>query len=243
MQDLYTAARALYNEAFPGEPESFVDALFALGYPQYLFTECEQGELASMLFALPYAIVTEAGERDARYLYAVATAKKFRGKGHARRLLARVAAMGTPVFLRPMSPSLFDFYKSAGFTPFSAHSECRGDAAGEIDGITHLDERAYLAVRDTLAPLPYCRPTPSYLALSFAFGGAVCKAGEFAALYEIDGDTVLFKEWWGDTKSIPRVAKFLGAAHYCARYPDKNGAPFGMGVGIPDGCRFLAALD
>ena len=188
-------------------------------------------------------MVSDQERYKAGYLYAVATAKKFRGKGHAKRLLARVAAMDKPVFLRPMSPSLFDFYKSAGFTPFSAHTECRGDAAGEIEGITHLDEHAYLAVRDTLAPLPYCRPTPKYLALSFAFGGAVCKAGEFAALYERDGDTVLFKEWWGDTKSIPRAAKFLGAKHYCARYSDQGCTPFGMGVGVPEGCRFLAALD
>ena len=33
------------------------------------------------------------------------------------------------------------------------------------------------------------------------------------------------------------------AAKYMARTPDKNGTPFGMGVGIPEGTVFLAALD
>ena len=243
MQKLYTAARALYNEAFEGEDPAFVDALFALGFPQHLHVEYEGEALASMLFALPYSIVTASGELQARYLYAVATAKQFRGRGHAKRLLARVAAMGTPVFLRPMSPSLFDFYKGAGFTPFSPHGELCGDAAGEIEGVRHLNEQEYLTARDALIPPPYCRPTPAYLALSFAFGGAVALDKKFAALYERDGETVLFMEWWGDTKYAPRVAKHLGARRFCARYPVRDGAPFGMGIGIPDGCKFLAALD
>jgi hypothetical protein len=54
---------------------------------------------------------------------------------------------------------------------------------------------------------------------------------------------VLFKEWWGDAALAPLAAKFLGAAHFTARTPDKDGTPFGVGIGIPEGTVFLAALD
>ena len=244
MKDLYQLSRALYDEAFPGEDARFTEALFALGFPQHLVAMGEGSELASMLFALPYDIVTESGILQADYLYAVSTAKAHRGKGYAKKLLRRVAERGTPVFLRPMSPSLFDFYKAAGFTPFSPYREWQGDAANDdTAGITALSKAEYLAARDKFLKPPYCRMTADFLSLSFSLGGAVGLDGRFAALYERSGDTVLFKEWWGDAALAPQAAKFLEAANFVARTPDENGTPFGMGIGIPAGTTFLAALD
>ncbi len=244
MKDLYQLSRALYDEAFPGEDARFTDALFALGFPAHLVAMGEGKDLASMLFALPYDIVTEDGRKEANYLYAVATAKAHRGKGYAKKLLRRVAERGTPVFLRPMSPSLFDFYKSAGFVPFSPYREWQGDAAdGDTAGFTALSKEAYLCARDRFLKPPYCRMSADFLSLSFSLGGAVGLDGRFAALYERDGDTVLFKEWWGDVALAPAAAKFLNASKFVARTPDKDGTPFGVGIGIPEGTVFLAALD
>ena len=244
MKDLYKLSRALYDEAFPGEDERFTGALFALGFPTHLVAMGEGKDLASMLFALPYDIVTEDGVQKAHYLYAVATAKAHRGKGYAKKLLRRVAERGTPVFLRPMSPSLFDFYKSAGFTPFSLYREWEGAAEdGDLAGFAALSKEEYLAARDGFLQPPYCRMTADFLSLSFSLGGAVGLDGRFAALFERSGDTVLFKEWWGDATLAPQAAKFLGATDFVARTPDKNGTPFGVGIGIPAGTVFLAALD
>ncbi len=244
MKDLYKLSRALYDEAFPGENERFTEALFALGYPKHLVAMGEGNELASMLFALPYDIVTENGTVQANYLYAVATAKAHRGKGYAKKLLKRVADRGTPVFLRPMSPSLFDFYKAAGFAPFSPYREWSGAAEdGDTAKFVQLSKEAYLAARDGFLQSPYCRMTKDFLSLSFSLGGAVGLDGRFAALYERSDDTVLFKEWWGDTALAPQAANFLGAAKFVARTPDKDGTPFGVGIGIPEGTVFLAALD
>lgn len=244
MKDLYKLSRALYDEAFPGEDERFTGALFALGFPTHLVAMGEGKDLASMLFALPYDIVTEDGVQKAHYLYAVATAKAHRGKGYAKKLLRRVAERGTPVFLRPMSPSLFDFYKSAGFTPFSPYREWEGAAEdGDLAGFAALSKEEYLAARDGFLQPPYCRMTADFLSLSFSLGGAVGLDGRFAALFERSGDTVLFKEWWGDATLAPQAAKFLGATDFVARTPDKNGTPFGVGIGIPAGTVFLAALD
>ena len=244
MKDLYQLSRALYDEAFPGEDARFTEALFALGFPQHLVAMGEGSELCSMLFALPYDIVTENGPVKANYLYAVATAKAQRGKGYAKKMLRRVAERGIPVFLRPMSPSLFDFYKDAGFTPFSPYREWSGEAKdGDLAGILSLSKEAYLSARDSFLKPPYCRMSADFLSLSYSLGGAVGLDGKFAALYERDGDTVLFKEWWGEVDLAPLAAKFLGAARFTARTPDKTGAPFGVGVNIPEGTVFLAALD
>ena len=169
MKDLYQLSRALYDEAFPGEDEKFTEALFALGFPQHLVAMGEGSELASMLFALPYDIVTEQGRTQASYLYAVATAKAHRGKGYAKKLLRRVAERGVPVFLRPMSPSLFDFYKAAGFTPFSPYREWQGEAQeGDLAGFASLTKEEYLTARDGFLQPPYCRMTADFLSLSFS---------------------------------------------------------------------------
>lgn len=244
MKDLYQLSRALYDEAFPGEDTRFTEALFALGFPKHLVAMGEGAELASMLFALPYHIVTDSGILKANYLYAVATAKAHRGKGYAKKLLKRVADRGIPVFLRPMSPSLFDFYRDAGFLPFSPYREWRGVAEeGNTANFKLLSKEEYLAARDGFLQPPYCRMTADFLKLSFSLGGAVGLDGRFAALYEQGGDTVLFKEWWGDPTLAPQAAKFLGAKDFLARTPDENGTPFGVGIGIPAGTVFLAALD
>lgn len=244
MKDLYQLSRALYDEAFPGEDERFIEALFALGFPTHLVAMGEGKDLASMLFALPYDIVTADGVQKAHYLYAVATAKAHRGKGYAKKLLRRVAERGVPVFLRPMSPSLFDFYKGAGFLPFSPYREWEGAAEdGDLTGLVMLSKEEYLTARDGFLTPPYCRMTADFLKLSFSSGGAVGLDGRFAALFERDGDTVLFKEWWGDPAFAPQAAKFLGAASFVARTPDESGTPFGVGIGIPEGTVFLAALD
>ena len=244
MKDLYKLSRALYDEAFPGEDTRFTEALFALGYPDRLVAMGEGADLASMLFALPYPIVTKDGTLEANYLYAVATAKAHRGKGYAKKLLRRVAERGIPVFLRPMSPSLFDFYKDAGFTPFSLYREWQGAAAdGDTTGIKSLTKEEYLTARDGFLQPPYCRMSAEFLSISFSLGGAIGLDGRFTALFERSGSTVLFKEWWGDPSLAPLAAKFLGAADFTARTPDKNGTPFGVGVGITEGTVFLAALD
>ena len=53
--------------------------------------------------------------RNGTFQIAVMVSKEHRGKGYAKKLLRRVAGRGIPVFLRPMSPSLFDFYKAYYF--------------------------------------------------------------------------------------------------------------------------------
>ena len=244
MEQLYGACRALYETAFPGAPKAWDDALFRHVMPDCLRVIREGDTPLAMLFSIPYPIVTPTGETEARYLYAVATDPKYRGRGLATRLLSGVVAEGYPVFLRPSSPSLFAFYQKAGLSPISPVLTEEG-AAERVDGvpIRHLTQGEYLAAREAFLQPPYTRPTTAFLELGFSLGGAVALTGEFAAFYERHGDTVYFKEWLGNRAYAPYAAAFLGAAAYRLRTPDPAGTPFGMAANCPSELKFLIALD
>lgn len=242
MVDLYTACRALYDQAFPGESEIFTKAMFDRYYPDCLRVICEDGQPVSMLFSIPYPLITAAGERDAHYLYAVATHAAHRGKGLAKQLLLAEAAR-YPVFLRPMSPSLFDFYKKVGFSPLSPMETLQGDATAAAGNERHLMPAEFLRLRDALAPIPHCRPTATFLSLYQNGGGMVAAGKDTAAIYEKQGEIILFKEYWGSPDAAPRLSAFLGGSAFRLRRYTASGTPFGMGVGIPAEAAFLAALD
>lgn len=240
--DLYTACRALYDLAFPGEPEAFTRSLFDRYFPDHVRVICEEGQVASMLFSIPSPIQLENGTLDARYLYAVATHPDHRGKGLAKRLLTAEAA-AHPVFLRPMSPSLFDFYTKAGFSPISPISHLTGKATAPSGRERHLTAAAYLTLRDAFAFAPCVRPTTDFLSLYELGGGFVAYGLDAVALYEKHDNKIWFKEYWGDTLFAPRLAAFLGGTHFELRFADPDGAPFGMAVGVPADTAFLAAMD
>ena len=244
MENLRELCRALYDAGFPEESDAFREALFDLAFPRYLRVIREGEQPVSMLFSIPYEVI-DRNERvsEARYLYAVVTHPDFRGRGLARQLLRAEMARGVPLFLRPMSPSLFPFYESVGLLPFSSHEETKGEATAPLDGVCALDAGEYLALRRRLLPRPLCQPTAEFLSLHFLFGGAVAVGESTAALYEKNGDTVFFKEWIGDPKDAPRVAAFLGAERYRMRIMAKNGTPFGVQHGMPADAHFLLALD
>ncbi|MBQ8342185.1 MAG: GNAT family N-acetyltransferase [Clostridia bacterium] len=238
----YDQCRALYDLAFPGEPAEFTKALFDRYYPDHTRVICEEGRVVAMLFSIPSPIQLENGTLDARYLYAVATHPDHRGKGLAKQLLAAEAA-AHPVFLRPMSSSLFDFYGKAGYTPISPVTCLSGKATAPTGRERKLTATAYLALRDEFAFAPFVRPTADFLSLYELGGGFVAYGLDAVALYEKHGDKIWFKEYWGDTLFAPRLASFLGGTHFELRFADPDGEPFGMAVGVPADTAFLAAMD
>lgn len=242
MDAFLSACMRLYDMAFPGESEAFTRAMFDRYAPLYLRTVCEDGEPISMLFSIPYPIITENGTLDARYLYAVATHPDHRGKGLAKRLLLQEAAEH-PVFLRPMSESLFDYYGKVGFAPFSP-VEMKTDEATAPSGAERIiSSLEFLSLRDTLAPLPHCRPTEQFLSLYENGGGTVAYGSDAVAIFERTDGGILFKEYWGDPDFAPRLAAFLGGKRFELRRAAQNGQCFGVGIGVPAGTAFLAALD
>ena len=242
MDHLRTQCIALYDLAFPGEPADFTAALFDRYFPDHVRVIEQDGTVASMLFSIPYPILFENGMQNAHYLYAIATHPDHRGKGLAKQLIAAEAARG-PVFLRPMTESLFDFYAKAGLSPISPLLLETGFATAPDGNERLLTKAEYLAARDALSPRPTCRPTEDLLAL-YELGGGFAAIGDgVAALFERHGDRILYKEYWGDPVFAPRLTAFLGGKRFELRRSAPGGKPFGMAHGVPAEAAFLAAMD
>lgn len=239
---LYDEIRALYEGAFAGEDARFTDALFAAYFPHALRVIEADGKPVSMLFSIPYPVVSGDTVLDARYLYGIATDPAYRGRGYARELIGREAA-AHPVFLRPMSEGLFAFYQKAGLLPFSPIETLCGAARAEGDAAVELlTPAAYLALRDKKLPVAHCRMSEQFLGVAASTGGMLA-CGDAVSLFDREGDTVLFKEWWGDPALAPHVAAQLQAARYELRLPRADGTPFGVMRGLPQDAVFLAAMD
>lgn len=106
--------KKLYIDAFHDD-EQFTDLLFDLLYESSCRYLLEDSKVVSMLFAID---ITMDGYKG-KYVYAVATDERYRGKGYMRKLFDSVTdeyqAKYDFLCLRPMDNSLFDFYEKLGF--------------------------------------------------------------------------------------------------------------------------------
>ncbi len=111
----------LWQEAFgdgSGEEASYY---FARRHqPQHMLVALEKGRAAGMLTMLPVELAAPGSSFPARYIFAVATLKAFRGQGISTRLLeaahSHMRQTGAAAsLLVPATPSLFDFYGRRGY--------------------------------------------------------------------------------------------------------------------------------
>lgn len=162
-----SALTALWQEAFPEDTAEEIGDFFALGFaPERSLALYEGTRPLSMLY---WFDGVWGGGRLA-YLYAVATQKAARGRGHSSRLieaaceiLARTGYAGA--LLVPAEPGLFRFYGKLGFVPC-----CPGQRITVSDGETliPLTPPEYEVLRN-----PFLRPGDAVLtgaALNY-FGG------------------------------------------------------------------------
>lgn len=107
--------REIYRNAFHDNDTSFEDNLFDCCFSNCFFSK-QNGEIVSMLFALPCKLKLESEERPAVYIYAAATAEKHQKKGYMSRLITEITQNSSAfVFLRPANKSLIYFYEKLGF--------------------------------------------------------------------------------------------------------------------------------
>ncbi len=109
------ACQNIYHNNF-AEQSNFEKELFdsCFKYCRYLM---DDGKIVSICFAFPCKI----GEKDALYIFAVATDKDYRNKGYATKLLQQIKQENDAILiLRPQSKNLFEFYQKLGFKKFTA---------------------------------------------------------------------------------------------------------------------------
>ncbi len=109
----------LWQEAF-GDSEEYIHSFFDLhlhtkdGGRAFLWKE--NGQPVTMLFALPATIHASGRETKARYLYAIATKKEYRGRKYLKKILPelkKVFAEECVLFLVP-EPEVIPYYESLG---------------------------------------------------------------------------------------------------------------------------------
>lgn len=115
MSDIfYNQCKKLYMDAFHDDAE-FTDLLFKLFYDSSCKYLCVDGNVVSMLFAIDVTLDSFKG----KYIYAVATDERYRGKGYMRSLFEDIFHEYKTQYdffcLKPMDDSLFDFYEKLGF--------------------------------------------------------------------------------------------------------------------------------
>ncbi len=116
--------RKIYTEAFGADIE-FDTLLFEKYFDYCHFFEFD-GEVAAILFLLPCMI--EIGDEcySAKYLYAVATAEKFKNRGIMTRFLEQICKQSNDIiFLKPAGKSLVTFYENRDFRELEATTDVK----------------------------------------------------------------------------------------------------------------------
>ncbi|MDD4081665.1 MAG: GNAT family N-acetyltransferase [Eubacteriales bacterium] len=247
---------ALWQEAFEADAR---EAEYYFGHRlkrEYTLVALDGEVLTGMLSMLPISLVASKKEYPARYVFAVATFRKFRGQGVSSQLLEaahrHMSASGEAAsVLVPALPPLFGFYGKRGYeTRFFIDSMevFPRDISLPPPGaqVTPCGAEEYLRLRDKAFGNSglYVRWDIDAIRFSisslFGLGGALRIAtpqGEAACLYELrDGgvrvtELALLGLGWQD--AMAAINGHLSAPAYTLRMPASTlpGArtqPFGM---------------
>lgn len=221
------ALTALWQEAFGDTPEQ-IGLFFRHGFAPERSLVLEDGEILSGLYWFDCSL---GGEKLA-YIYAVATLRRCRGRGLARRLLesahSLLAARGyAAAVLVPGSRELFDYYRRQGYRVCSAVAE----KCVRAQGLTSLEpispEDYALARRALLPPGGVLQEGDNlrYMAAQTAFyRGSGC----ILAASVSDGKLTCL-ELLGTCDSLEGVAAALGAREGFFRMPG-SGRDFAMAL-------------
>jgi len=143
--------KKLWRECF-GDKDSYIDSFFdALFAGEAVILAEENGMLCGASFFLMAALWTPQGASDIRYVYALATDPRFRGRGIAGNLLREASCRyKAPLVAQPADESLAEgFYAPLGYARDFC-LECRTVCHGQ--GGSYLAENAgaedYMRLRD-----------------------------------------------------------------------------------------------
>lgn len=217
--------RGLWKEAF-GDPDAYLDDFFCIAFsPDRCLTVWEEDRLAAALYWLDCSC---RGQKCA-YLYAVATAKAFRGRGLCHGLMARThELLGQQGYamavLVPGSESLFRLYASMGYTVFGGIEERFHIASEAALFLRQIPAEEYAALRRRL--LPEGGILQEGATLEFLKTQVRFFAGDgFCLCARIEGDTLFVPELLGQADP-GSILKALSCREGTFRIPGSK--PFAM---------------
>lgn len=219
--------RSIWREAF-GDTEEFLDVFERTAFS---VDRCRCVTVDGEVVAALYWFDCQYMGRRIAYLYAIATAKAYRGQGICHKLMEdthrHLEGLGYEgAILVPSKRELFEFYKGIGYLTCSHIREFRCDAA-----------ESKIEVRE-ITPCEYAQ-----LRRSFLPSGAVVQENENleflqtqAAFYTGDGfllaargenDTLCGIELLGDESAAPKIVRALGCTEGSFRTVGTD-VPFAM---------------
>lgn len=226
--------RALWKEAF-GDSDAFLDTFFATAFRT---ERCRCITIEHQVVAALYWFHCEYGENRIAYVYAIATAKSYRGQGLCRALMNDTHALlqkqgYAGAVLVPGEASLFDFYRKIGYETCSTVSDIHCEAAENPVAVRRIDKETYAQLRRQF--LPDGSVIQERENLDFLETGATLWAGDHVLLAARTDQTVLHGiELLGDATCAAGLITALGCQTGVFRTPGPD-RPFAMYLPLKPG--------
>ena len=213
--------RQLWQEAF-GDTDSFLDNFFSTAFaPERCLCATAGCEITAMAYWF------DCGEYA--YIYAVATAKAFRGRGICHALMEKIHEILTQrgyagCILVPGEENLRWFYRGMGYENFGGVNEfdCK---AGTPLPLRKLEVDGYAALRRKYLPEGGVIQEEGNLAFINCWASFYAGDNALAAVVWEDGK-LLVLELLGDTRQASGIVAALGAETGWFRTPGHN--PYAM---------------
>lgn len=219
--------RLLWQEAF-GDTDAFLDNFFTSGYsPDRCRAVTLEGQTAAALYW--FDCVWE--EKKLAYLYAVATAEAFRGRGLCRflledthKLLAQQGYAGA--VLSPGSRSLFQMYEKLGYRVMSSIREFSREADAAPYPVTEVTPEEYARRRALLLPEGGIRQEGESLRFLTTYA-SLFAAEDCLLCVRREKDTLFAAELLGNADRAGGIVRYFGCREGIFRTPG-DGKAFAM---------------
>jgi predicted N-acetyltransferase YhbS len=202
--------RGLWKEAF-GDSDEFLDAFFERGYSEERsFCALCEGQVVGAL----YWFDAEWEGQPVAYLYAIATAESYRGRGICQALMrhthARLKAQGyRAAILVPGSASLFSFYEKLGYRTVCTIGETEAIAGATGLSLKELSPEEY--ARERRSFLPWGGVLQEGATVSFLATSATFYRGDgFLLTARVESEHLVGIELLGEKKMASAVVSALG---------------------------------
>ncbi|MBO5130149.1 MAG: GNAT family N-acetyltransferase [Oscillospiraceae bacterium] len=219
--------RALWKKAF-GDDDVFLDSFFSTAFaPHRGRCILEEGRVRAVL----YWFDVSCEDRKLAYVYAVATAPDYRGRGLCRALVEDTKEILKTrgydgILLVPQEENLIRLYEKLGFSPCTEVSEFVCGPQIPAVPLHKVDASDYALRRRALLPQGGVIQEDENLAF-LQTQAEFCIGPGFAAAINTDGDKLHCMELVGDPGAAPGIVMALGCTSGFFRCPGK-GKPFSM---------------
>lgn len=223
----YPALRSLWKEAF-GDTDEFLNSFAQTAFsPERCLCVTVDGEAVAAL----YWFDCSYQEQRIAYLYAVATAKAYRGRGicsalmqYTHMYLKSLGYNGT--VLVPGSKSLFEFYEKLGYCLCSCIDTFVCFASGDKAELRQIDKNEYTTLRRLF--LPSNGIVQENENIDFLQTQAMFYTGDgFLLAAKNESDIFYGVELLGNKYVAPRILQSLGHSEGRFRVPGSK-TPFAM---------------